>query len=87
MPNEFVARNGIISLNNSQITGSLSVTQGVTASLFGTSSWATQALTSSYIGLAESASFAISASLVFLVIAVATKLPETRSSHLGQSSK
>ena len=33
------------------------------------------------------ASFAISALLVFLVIIVATKLPETRSSHLGQSSK
>ena len=31
--------------------------------------------------------FAISALLVFLVIAVATKLPETRTSHLGQSSK
>ena len=31
--------------------------------------------------------FAISALLVFLVIAVATKLPETRASHLGQSSK
>ena len=33
------------------------------------------------------ATFAISALLVFLVIIVATKLPETRSSHLGQSSK
>ena len=33
------------------------------------------------------ATFAISASLVFLVIIVATKLPETRASHLGQSSK
>jgi MFS family permease len=33
------------------------------------------------------ATFAISALLVFLVIAVATKLPETRTSHLGQSSK
>jgi MFS family permease len=33
------------------------------------------------------ATFAISALLVFLVIAVATKLPETRQSHLGQSSK
>jgi fucose permease len=33
------------------------------------------------------ATFAISAMLVFLVIAVATKLPETRPSHLGQSSK
>ena len=33
------------------------------------------------------ATFAISALLVFLVIIVATKLPETRNSHLGQSSK
>ena len=31
--------------------------------------------------------FAISALLVFLVIAAAIKLPETRSSHLGQFSK
>ncbi|CAB4918149.1 unannotated protein [freshwater metagenome] len=33
------------------------------------------------------ATFAISAALVAAVIIVATKLPETRSSHLGQSSK
>lgn len=64
MPNEFVARNGIIALNNSIITGSLNVTQGVTASLFGTSSWATNALTSSYILSAVSASFASTASNV-----------------------
>jgi hypothetical protein len=31
------------------ITGSLSVTQGITGSLFGTASWATNALTSSYL--------------------------------------
>jgi MFS family permease len=31
--------------------------------------------------------FAISAALVAVVIIVATKLPETRASHLGQSSK
>ena len=49
MPNEFVARNGIIALNNSTITGSLNVTQGVTASLFGTASWASNSLTSSNI--------------------------------------
>ena len=49
MPNEFVARNGIIALNNSIITGSLNVTQGVTASLFGTASWASNSLTSSNI--------------------------------------
>jgi hypothetical protein len=49
MPNEFVARNGIIALNNSIITGSLNVTQGVTASLFGTASFASNSLTSSNI--------------------------------------
>jgi hypothetical protein len=51
MPNEFVARNGIIALNNSIITGSLNVTQGVTASLFGTASWSSNtvnAISSSY---------------------------------------
>jgi hypothetical protein len=65
MANEFVIRNGFISLDNSQITGSLKVTQGVTASLFGTSSWAQNATTSSYIVEAVSASFATTASLAF----------------------
>jgi len=40
MPNEFVARNGVIALNNSTVTGSLNVTSGITGSLFGTASWA-----------------------------------------------
>jgi len=62
MPNEFVARNGIIALNNSIITGSLNVTQGVTASLFGTASWANNATTASYVLNAVSASYALSAS-------------------------
>jgi hypothetical protein len=31
--------------------------------------------------------FAVSAGLMFIAVIVATKLPETRSSHLGQSSK
>jgi hypothetical protein len=51
MPNEFVARNGVIALNNSTVTGSLNVTNGITGSftgsltgsLFGTSSWAVSA--------------------------------------------
>ena len=43
MPQEFVARNGVIALNNSVITGSLNVTAGITGSLFGTSSFATTA--------------------------------------------
>jgi hypothetical protein len=51
MANEFVARNGIIALNNSTVTGSLNITNGITGSftgsltgsLFGTSSWAASA--------------------------------------------
>jgi len=43
MSNEFVARNGMIALDNSAITGSLSVTAGITGSLFGTSSTASLA--------------------------------------------
>jgi len=39
--NEFIARNGLIAQNNSVVTGSLTVTQGITGSLFGTSSFAT----------------------------------------------
>ena len=42
---EFVARNGVIALNNSQVTGSLSVSNGITGNLTGTASYA---LTSSY---------------------------------------
>ena len=49
MPNEFIARNGLIALNNTIITGSLNISSGITGSLFGTASWATNALTSSNI--------------------------------------
>jgi hypothetical protein len=62
MPNEFVARNGIIALANSIVTGSVTATQGFTGSLFGTSSWANNAATSSFILNAVSASFAATAS-------------------------
>jgi len=41
--NEFVARNGLIALDNSTVTGSLNVTNGITGSLLGTSSWAVSA--------------------------------------------
>jgi len=40
---EFIARNGLIAQNNSTITGSLNVTQGITGSLFGTASFASTA--------------------------------------------
>jgi len=49
MANEFVARNGVFAQNNSQVTGSLIVTNGITGSLFGTSSYATIAATASYV--------------------------------------
>jgi len=38
--NEFIARNGLIALDNSTITGSLTVTGGITGSLLGTASYA-----------------------------------------------
>ena len=43
MSNEFVARNGLIALDNSIVTGSLNVTNGITGSLLGTASFATTA--------------------------------------------
>jgi hypothetical protein len=70
MANEFVARNGVIALNNSSITGSLGITNGITGSLSGshvgdttgTASWAQNATTSSYILNAASSSYTLSAS-------------------------
>jgi hypothetical protein len=63
MANEFVARNGVIALSNSQITGSLTVTDSITGSLFGTASFATNALTASYAGnVPETSSFSVTAS-------------------------
>jgi len=50
MPNEFVARNGLISQNNSVVTGSLVVTQGITGSLAGTAS---NAISSSFASTAS----------------------------------
>jgi hypothetical protein len=59
---EFIARNGIIALNNSQITGSLNVSGGITGSLLGTASFAVSAsyaVSSSYASNATSASYAL----------------------------
>jgi hypothetical protein len=61
MANEFVAKNGLISQNNSTVTGSLTVTNGITGSLFGTSSWAQNALTASYVETAQTASYVLQA--------------------------
>ena len=64
MANEFIARNGLIAQNNSTVTGSLTVTAGITGSLLGTASYADIATTSSYVLQAVSASFASTASSV-----------------------
>ena len=61
MANEFVAKNGLISQKNSTITGSLIVTNGITGSLFGTSSWALNSLTSSFVQTAQTASYVLQA--------------------------
>ena len=68
--NEFVARNGIIALNNVQITGSLSVTNGITGSLSGS---ATSALSSSYASTSSYAnSFTVGGTLVAQTLVVQT---------------
>jgi hypothetical protein len=73
MANEFKIKNGYLSEGNSQITGSLNVSAGITGSLFGTSSFAITAshalnlsptATASYATQALSASYATTASYV-----------------------
>ena len=51
----------VIVSGSQQITGSLSVTNGITGSLLGTASYATQALTASYIQTAQTASYVLQA--------------------------
>ena len=48
MANEFKIKNGFFSEGNSNITGSLNVSAGITGSLLGTASYATQAVSASY---------------------------------------
>ena len=68
MANEFVVRNGLLALDNSVISGSLTVTNGITGSFTGTASYAASALsssnslTSSFSFQAANASNAVSAS-------------------------
>jgi len=74
MANEFIARNGVIALANSTVSGSLSVTNSVSGSIFtgsfignltGTASYSNLALTASYVSGASSisASYAATASI------------------------
>ena len=62
MANEFVARNGLIAQDNSIISGSLIVTNGITGSISGTGSYANNANSASYSLTATSASYAVNAS-------------------------
>jgi len=60
MANEFVAKNGLISQKNSTVSGSLTVTQGITGSLFGTASWATNFVSASnYVLNSATSSFVL----------------------------
>jgi hypothetical protein len=56
MANEFKIKNGFLSTGNSEITGSLNVSNGITGSLFGTASYAENVISSSY---ALTASYAL----------------------------
>jgi hypothetical protein len=76
MANEFIVRNGLIAQNNSTITGSLIVTNGITGSLFGTASFSTNATSASFSttslynitsSLTPTSSYAITASFAQLV--------------------
>jgi hypothetical protein len=53
MPNEFKIKNGFFSEGNSNITGSLNVSAGITGSLFGTASFATTTISSSFASTAS----------------------------------
>jgi hypothetical protein len=66
---EFIIRNGLIAQNNSIITGSFIVTNGITGSLFGTSSYAMNSLTASYAlntSQINTGSFATTGSNIFI---------------------
>jgi hypothetical protein len=87
MPNEFVARNGIIALNNSIVTGSLNVTAGITGSLFGTSS---HAVTASFFGgsisTATSASYASSSTSASYALNAGNSISSSFATNAGSAS-
>ena len=91
MANEFIARNGVIALANSTISGSLSVTNSVSGSTFtgsfvggltGTSSYASFANTASFATLAYSASY-FSGSISNAVFATSASFAATASYALN----
>jgi hypothetical protein len=85
MANEFVAKNGLISQNNTTVTGSLIVTNGVTASLQGTASWATNALTASFAPNSLTTA-SVSSNTITFTKGDGTTFPITVSTGSGTSS-
>lgn len=57
MANEFIIKNGFFSQGSSNITGSLTVSQGITGSLFGTASWSQNASTAVSSSFSQTASY------------------------------
>jgi hypothetical protein len=95
--NEFIARNGIIAQSNSTITGSLTVTNGITGSISGiatsasfaiSASQAASAVSSSFASNATSASFAALAATAsyFLTSSVSSASFATSASYAATSS-
>jgi hypothetical protein len=83
MANEFVAKNGLISQNDSIVTGSLTVTAGITGSSFGTSSWANNAQTASFVTLSQTASFVTTAQTASYVLNAVSASYATTSSYVN----
>ena len=82
-PNSALDVNG-----NTNITGSLTVSQGITGSLFGTSSWSQNAISSSYVLNAVSASYAATAALApnYVLTSVTSSMNVLSSSFATTSS-
>ncbi len=82
MPNEFVARNGFISKQDSEITGSLTITGGLTGSVLS----ASYSITASYSNTSISASYVLSAlTASYSDYAVTTSYAATASAALDTS--
>jgi hypothetical protein len=60
MANEFVAKNGLISQNNTTVSGSLTVTQGITGSFSGSvAGYVANTATSSFITNSQTGSMSV----------------------------
>jgi len=82
-----VSSNRVMTLSGSAvITGSLTVQNGITGSLFGTASYAIQADTASYVALAQTASFVTTAQTASYVLNAVTASYVATASYVVSSS-